>query len=74
MAYGDVNIMAEGREKEDYENLGMILKSADGQSLAVNETRVDDIIYETISCASQPAAEMPEISDTNDTECATVSS
>ena len=74
MAYGDVNTMAEGQKKEDYENPGMILKPPDGRSLAVNETRVDDIIYETISCASQPAAEMPENSDTNDTEYATVSS
>ena len=74
MAYGDVNIMAEGQEKEDDENPGMILKPPDGRSLAVNETRVDDIIYETISCASHSAAEMPENSHTNDTEYATMSS
>ena len=73
IAYGDVNVMSEGGGEDD-ENPDIILKPADGQSLAANEPTTDDIIYETISCASQPAAEMSENSDTNDTECATVSS
>ena len=72
-AYGDVNVMSEGGGEDD-ENPEMILRPPDGQSLADNNTTVDGIIYENISCASQPAAEMPENSDTNDTECATVSS
>ena len=74
MAYGDVNFMAEGREKEDCDP-GMIVTSTDGQSLDDNDATADDniIIYEAISCASQPAAELPENCDTNHTECATTS-
>ena len=79
MAYGDVNLMPE-RTREATENHEMTLKSTDGQCLTGNEARLDSItedicdIYETISFASQPAAETPEDSDTNDTECATTDS
>ena len=78
-AYGDVNLMPEQEATENHE---MTLKSTDGRCLAGNEARLDSItddisvIYETISCTSQlePAAETPEDSDTNDTECATTDS
>ena len=42
MAYGDVNLVPKGWEKEDYENPG-IRESADGQSLAAIETTADRI-------------------------------
>ena len=77
-AYGDVNLMPE-RTQGATENHEMTLKSTDGQCLA-NEARLDSItddicdIYEIISFTSQPAAETPEDSDTNDTECATMDS
>ena len=64
VVYGDVDLVPKGREKEDYENPGM--ESADGQSLTAIETTADNIIiYENISCASQPPAEILENSNTN---------
>ena len=77
MAYRDVDLTPGGEEEEDYENLEVILKPTDGagqQSMADNEAAADSV-YETISCATQPAAEMlPEDNDTNDTECTTIAS
>ena len=75
MAYRDVDLMPEGEGEEDYENLEMIFKPADGagQSMADNEATADSI-YEPIY-ASQPTApaEMLENS-TKDAEVATMAS
>ena len=70
MAYRNVDLIPGGGE-EDYQNLEMIADDAGQQSMADNEATADSV-YETISYATQPAAEMPpENNDTNDAECET---